>query len=266
MDWGVLQGLGQGLQSIGKWKMEQDAEKRRTMMAEQLQRDREERAKLAYDSSQDSMEKSPEGVWFTVKKNKGGEVMDRVLAPKNKIEEAEDAEKTRGLKARLLEAQVSNTEYSGKRAITEDTREDEDRNLLSREDRRQIARYKGGLDITPAQQLQANTSLQTAVTRGAGRGSAKSKDEDVDYQDIASDLKKQDPATYLDVGKLMGTTSDSATTAVIASLIQELTSQFPDRKLSPQDIMAAARAYRARWKSDKAGNDSTTSVSTRLQP
>lgn len=163
MDWGVLQGLGQGLQSIGKWKMEQDAEKRRTMMAEQLQRDREERAKLAYDSSQDSMEKSPEGVWFTVKKNKGGEVMDRVLAPKNKIEEAEDAEKTRGLKARLLEAQVSNTEYSGKRALIEDTREDEDRNLLSPEDRRQVARYKGGLDITPAQQLQANTSLQTAA-------------------------------------------------------------------------------------------------------
>lgn len=250
MDWGLLQGLGQGLQQIGGWKMEQDAEKRRTMLAQKLEQDREERAKRAYDPSQDSVEQGDEGLWFKVKRNKNGEVIDRSLAPKNVIDQMESETKKRGLQDRLLNAQVSNAEYSGSRAKIEDSREDANYNLLTPEEKRQEARYKAGLDITPAQKLSSETSLQNTLTRSSGKSSSSANEPTLaEYADNVLEQKPALVAEYVDSSML---TKNEAKSAILNVL-----KAFNQRGVKPSDdnFRTALTAY-VEWKKKNKGSDS----------
>lgn len=241
MDWGLLQGLGQGLSIFGNMKMEQDAEKRRTMLAQQVEKDREARASQMYDPSQDSVEQGSEGVWFKVRRNKNGDVIDRVLAPKNVIEQMQAESKERGLKSRLLEAQTSNAEYTGQRSKVEDEQEDADRNLLTPEERRQEARIKAGLDTSAGQKLTSDTSLRTALTRVSGKEQEKDSATIADYAD---DYLKNNPAVaarFIDTKEL---TQNEAKAAVINVL-----RAFTQRGVKPaqSDFDRALQAY-VNWK------------------
>ena len=95
MDWGLLQGLGEGLSQIGDWKMEQDAEKRRNMLAEKLENDRRAYEDGKYDPSQDKPIKLDTG-WFKIRYSKNGKEIDRVpLTDLERQTIEDDAEKNR---------------------------------------------------------------------------------------------------------------------------------------------------------------------------
>lgn len=196
MDWGILQGLGQGLQQVGSMKMEQVAEQKRAELAEKLQQERERRDQLKFDPTQTTYKQvqvngEPSPLWYEVRYNKAGEVIGQELASPDKVAEMEAESKQAGLKARLLEAQTSNAEYTGSRAQIEDAREDEEHNLLTPDERRRAAMYKAGLEVTPAQRLTADTSIQNAVTRGRG-GSADSTDAPVTVTDAIINVVGKD--------------------------------------------------------------------------
>jgi len=271
MDWGILQGLGQGLQTVGAAMYEEDEEKRRAKMAQKLEEDREKRREAAELRKVDKtefreMSVGGESILQKVFINSNGDVLRTEMPSATEIQDYNSGRKRLSLQDTLLEAQVGEYQRKAAREKTVDERDDavfDAAGGVAGEAQRK--RIQGGQETSAAQRLQSETSIQNALTRGAGKGSGGSSgdEEDIDFIDIADDFKKQDPSTYLDVGKIVGTTSDGATKAVIASLIQELTAQFPDRKLSAQDIVAAARAYKNRWKPEK-DSTATTSISTRL--
>lgn len=171
MDWGILQGLGQGMQIIGGNMMDISAEKRRAAMAEKLEQDRFNREQSKFDPTQTKYKQiDTDGgpLWYEVKHNKAGDVIDRQLAPKNVIDEMTAAQEERTLKGRLTKAQVANAEHASVRNEIEAKREDEKYGYLTPEDRRTQARIDAGLEPNAGQKLTASTSLQNAVTRSSG--------------------------------------------------------------------------------------------------
>lgn len=237
MDWGILQGLGQGLQQVGSMKMEQVAEQKRAELAEKLQQERERRDQLKFDPTQTTYKQvqvngEPSPLWYEVRYNKAGEVIGQELASPDKVAEMEAESKQAGLKARLLEAQTSNAEYTGSRAQIEDAREDEEHNLLTPDERRRAAMYKAGLEVTPAQRLVSDTSIQNAVTREAGRGSTGggASEEAATMADFAKSYLEQSPgieASYVDSKKL---TKNQALDAIIQVL-----REYSKRGVKPDD-------------------------------
>lgn len=89
-DWGILQGLGQGLQNFGntisanaKAELEEKLRQEREARAEERLEAREERALKRFGSREYEMRN---GALYEVDYNKGGEEMDNRLAPQNKID------------------------------------------------------------------------------------------------------------------------------------------------------------------------------------
>lgn len=260
MDWGILQGLGQGLQQIGAAKMEQSAEQKRAELADKLQQDREARDALKYDPKQDKPVQ--EGAnWFIQRYSASGKPLDKVPLAENQRQELVNAQERDKITVESLrgkaEQEASMADYL--KNLTPEKR------ALYFDRQAGLAASADSVEATARAAAQDARAERVAQIRAAGDvgGSSTAKGSvgggGDSYSDMAADFKEEDPSTFLDVGKIAGTTSDSATKAVVAALIQELTAQFPDRKLSGQDVIAAARAYRKRWAS-KNSQDSDDEV------
>lgn len=252
MDWGILSGLGEGLQNIGNTLFSAELSKK-------LEEDRYQREMSKYDPSQDKYEQiDTDGgpLWHKVRYNKAGDVIDRTLAPKNVIDEMTAAQEDRALSSRLKKAQVANTEYTGARAKVEDAREDEDWGRLTPEEKRREARIKAGLEVSAGQQLTADTSIKGAVLRGSGKNS--DSEEGIDFISTAKDFAAQEPDAFRQIADMFGT-SDSGTYSRLAGVLQFLLKEMPDRKPSASDVIAAAQALKAKYKI-KDSNSAPTGV------
>ena len=163
MDWGILAGLGSGLQAVGSGMLT-------SKLSEKLEQDRFNREQNKFDPTQTKYKQiDTDGgpLWYEVKYNKAGDVIDQQLAPKNVIDEMTAAQEERTLKGRLTKAQVENAEFKAVRDKTTADREDEKYRYLTPEDRRTQARIDAGLEPNAGQKLQADTSLKNAVVRGS---------------------------------------------------------------------------------------------------
>lgn len=250
MDWGLLQGLGQGLQQLGGWKMEQDAEKRRSLLAEKLQKEREERAEglrlSRPDPDRTTYEKGEGGVTWRVVRNADGTELDRVLASQTEIDRIKKDTEKEDLTIESLRSQID-----ASKATTEAKRKDtvwaeEDRALLTPEQRRQAAL----VDSKLAPSADTKYSTDGSIQRTLLSGSAKSGGDDEDaptMADYADDYLDQNPgvaAKYIDT-KLL--TENQAKDAVIQVL-----REFAKRGVKPTqtDFDNALQAYAKRVPKD----------------
>lgn len=241
MDWGLLQGLGAGLQKLGGMKLEEDAEVRRTQLAEKLQKEREERAKLAFDPQQTTLEQGEGGAWFQVKRNKNGDVMGRDLAPKNEIDKIEREAKKEGLSIESLQAQI----LASKTATEVNKKElewgEQDRGLLTPAERAAAMKVKGGLLPSADTKYSTDASIQRTFLTESGKASRADDDVDnttiADYADAYLDENPGVAASFIDTKIL---TENQAKDAVIQVL-----REFSKRGVKPTqaDFNAALNSY-----------------------
>lgn len=244
MGWGIMGGLGQALTTIGgQWD-----EKSKTLLRDKLDQEREKREQSKYDPTQDRYElTNTDGgeLWYKVRRNKNGDVIDRELAPKNVIEELTSAREDRALSSRLKKTQVDSAEYTFGRAKTTDERSDKIYNAIGQDDHVKAARIGMQLDPSANAKLQADTSLQGAVLRGSGKNS--DSEEGIDFIGTAKDFAAQEPDAFRQIADMFGT-SDSGTYSRLAGVLQFLLKEMPDRKPSASDVIAAAQALKAKYK------------------
>lgn len=174
MAWGAMGGLGEGLGQVGQLL----GDIAKTKMAEKLDRQREEardaREQRRYDPSQDSYEVrggAGEELWYKIRRNKAGEVIGQDLAPKNIIEQMKAEADSKKRAGELQGLQIQSIRDKSARDAIVNAQADADRALLSDEERAKAARIAADLAPGAKAQLQANTSLQTAMTRAGGRTS-----------------------------------------------------------------------------------------------
>lgn len=111
MGWGVMMGLGQGLQQVSGMMLDQNKAK----MAEKLELEREQRAaereERIFQRNQNTYgqtvyEQDGEGVWWEIDKAKNNSTLDRRLAPKSKIDEFTNASRLDTLNISNIESQI----------------------------------------------------------------------------------------------------------------------------------------------------------------
>lgn len=163
MDWGMMQGLGQGLMNFGntitKQALDEKLRKAREAREDQLEERRFARQQNSYDKT--IYEEDGDGVLWEVKLNKGGNEQERKLAPKNKVDE---------LVVKKEEARLDN-EYNALRI--QDLRDKvaaapEDRNL-----RRDLllAQIESQKALTAQRGLSGQASMIRAQNSGRGSSS-----------------------------------------------------------------------------------------------
>lgn len=232
MDWGILQGLGQGLSIIGGAEMEQDAETRRSLLAEKLQKDREERANnRAIDAEkreQTRLETTPDpsqtrwverdGVLFEQTRSKTGRVLEEKLANKLDMERIniEREEAKAGIQSRLSDAKYKDALIHQAEANIEQT---------ELENARLPTRYKEESEYNAAR-TEAERRQNTA--------------EDATIADFAESYIEQNPgllASYVDTEKL---TKNQVKDAVI-QVLREFSRR--GQKPTEADFKNAVEAY-----------------------
>ena len=241
MDWGLLQGLGQGLQQLGGMKMEEDAEKRRAMLAEKLRDDREKKEQLKYDPQQDEVKTGDNGVLFKVKHSKDGtEIGREPLDPLKAAEIKRNIEKE-NVSIESLRSGIDTNKITADAKRKEMAWEEEDRSLLTPEQRKAQALIDAKLAPSADTKYSTDGSIQRAVLAESGRASR--ADDEVDnatIADYAEDYLDQNPgiaAKYVDTKVL---TENQAKDAVIQVL-----REFSKRGVKPTqaDFTAALESY-----------------------
>lgn len=264
MDWGLLQGLGQGMQQLGNMKMEQDAEKRRAQLAEKLQADREERAEQRMrtrpDPSQTTYEEGEGGVTWKVIRSGTGAELERVLAPKTDIDKIKRDTDKEKLSIDALTAQIESHRINTDAKKKEVAWEEEDRALMSPAERAAAMKVKGGLLPSADTRYSTDGSLQRAVLTESGKASRDDDEaESATIADYADDYLEQNPgvaAKYIDTKVL---TENQAKDAVIQVL-----REFSRRGVKPtqSDFRSALDAYAKNLPKKK---EETTGIKMRLQ-
>ena len=242
MDWGALQGLGQGLQQLGSWKMEQDAEKRRTMMAEQLQKDREERAQLVYDPSQDEVVTGDNGVLLKVKHSKSGKELERVPLPPNQVDQFNRDVKKENLTIDSLASQIEANKTNIEAKKKDIAWEEEDRGLLTPAERAASMRVKGGLVPSADTRYSTDGSLQRAVI-SSNTSSVKTEENknDTTMTEYANNVIDQYPELE---AKFVGTDGGGLTKAELVASVASALRSFSARGYKPSydDFVKALQA------------------------
>lgn len=221
MDWGLLQGLGQGLQQLGGMKMEQDAEKRRAQMAEKLQADREERQEQRMrtrpDPSQTTYEEGEGGVTWKIIRSATGNELERVLAPKTDIEKIKRDTAKEKLSMDALTAQIdaSKATTEGKKLEMEWGKED--RSLLTPEQRKAQALIDAKLAPSADTKYSTDGSLQRAIISKANSDNAEASATPTEYAKAFVDDSPEVKAQWVDSGKM---TETQLTAAVKAAFIR----------------------------------------------
>lgn len=228
MDWGILQGLGQGLQTIGKMKMEEDEETRRQKLAEKLQDDRlnkeEARRNARPDPARTTYEEGEGGVTWKVIRNSSGTELERVLASKTDIDRIKKDTEKENLTIESLRSQIDANKTTTEAKRKDMTWAEEDYGLLSPEEKHRAARIKAGLDVSAGQQLTSDTSIQNALTRSDGKDS----EDEPTLTEYAKSYIENNPAITAEFVESKKLTA----TQVLAS-VQRVLQEFAKRGVKP---------------------------------
>lgn len=197
MDWGILQGLGQGLQGVGAMYSGMKEDERRAKMAEDLENKRWERTQNAYDPKQDRpFEKSP-GVWVMLQHSANGKQMgERPLTP----DERDDILNGRKKTAATIEKQ----EFDLSEARTKSENDAKDREREERlydgagGDAAAIEALRISRKLAPSADTiySVNGSLKRALESGRGEGKGGTRDSVPTSKDAVSEFKKNNGSDY----------------------------------------------------------------------
>lgn len=161
--WGLMKGLGEGLQSVGKTMLAEELAKRREARAEELAQRKEQReAARNRTTPQDTRYVKRDGVWW--EDVMGGEenVLESRLAPQNKIEEfkAEEEERKRKAEADATAARKALADA----ALSENRARDYD---ADREFNMEMARQRSSADMVRANNSGSRRALDAPVEYSA---------------------------------------------------------------------------------------------------
>lgn len=253
MDWGLLQGLGQGLQTVGTSMREEDEEKRRAELADTLERDREKRAEARLNARPDpdrtSFATGEHGETWKIIRNSAGTELERVLADKSEIEKLKRDTEKETLTIESLRSQIE-----ASKATTEGKKRDnewavQDRGLLSEEERRRAALVDADLSPSANTKYTTDGSIQRAVLTGSKRDEEEADNTTMaDYAESYLDNNPSVAARFIDTKDLTQNEAKSAVMHVLKA--------FSQRGVKPaqSDFDRALEAY-VNWKKGNKKDD-----------